>query len=240
MGEGLRIDVDRVRQILEENTRKGARFSMRGLSKRAGLQRDTVYDIIRGRNANPTLEVIDSLARALDLDLSTFMLGKGSEAQRLAGEYIEVRGAVQAGVWRESTEWDEDERYQIVVGPSPYPLARRFALKVVGDSMDQVYPEGTLLDCLSMYDLPEEPETGEHVIVERICFDGTRELTVKEFYVAPDGKQWLLARSNNPEFQAPIPAHNGDPKIEETRVCALVIGSYQPTKSFRRRMGPLN
>lgn len=147
---------------------------------------------------------------------------------------VEVTGAVAAGVWRETSEWPQSERYEIVVGPTPFPRARRFGLETRGLSMDLVFPPGTILDCVSIFDLSVAPETGDFVIVERIRVDGMRELTVKEYLRESTGRTWLVPRSTAPEFQAPIEIgmpdrdHDND---ESVRVIAYVIGSYQPRTS---------
>jgi len=152
---------------------------------------------------------------------------------------VEVTGSVAAGVWRETTEWPQSDRFEIVVGPSPFPKARRFGLRVDGHSMDQVFAPGTLLDCLSIFDLGIEPASGDLVIVERQRADGMRELTVKEYQRDEDGRTWLLPRSTKPEFQAPIEVGVPDADHEDdgyVQVIAFVIGSYQPHASRLLRM----
>jgi SOS-response transcriptional repressor LexA len=144
---------------------------------------------------------------------------------------VEVTGSVAAGVWREANEWPEADRFEIVVGPSPFPNARRYGLRVDGSSMDLLFASGTLLDCLSIFDLNIEPANGDLVIVERQRPDGMRELTVKEFRSDDDGRSWLLPRSSKPEFQSPIEfgLPDADHETDEcVQVIAFVIGSYQP------------
>ena len=156
---------------------------------------------------------------------------------------VEVTGSVAAGVWQETTEWPQSERFEIVVGPSPFPKARRFGLRVDGYSMDTIFAPGTLLDCLSIFDLGVEPATGDLVIVERQRADGMRELTVKEYQRDEAGRSWLIPRSSKPEFQTPIevglpnPDHDTD---EYVQVIAFVIGSYQPHASRLLRMAGKN
>lgn len=147
---------------------------------------------------------------------------------------VEVTGSVAAGVWRETTEWPQSDRFEIVVGPSPFPRSRRFGLRVDGHSMDLIFAPGTLLDCLSIFDLGIEPANGDFVIVERQRPDGMRELTVKEFQREDDGRSWLLPRSSRPEFQSPIEVGlpDADHETDEcVQVIAFVIGSYQPHAS---------
>ncbi|MEP4730258.1 XRE family transcriptional regulator [Parasphingorhabdus sp.] len=162
----------------------------------------------------------------LDLD-NVHIRGNKNDDDRL----VKVTGSVAAGVWTETSEWPEAEQFEILVSPSPFPKARRFGLRVDGFSMDQVFPDGTILDCVSIFDIEMEPENGDLVIVERVRSDGMHELTVKEFERGDEGRTWLLPRSTKPEFQTPIEIgipdieHSGDDQIQ---VIAYVVGSYQP------------
>lgn len=152
---------------------------------------------------------------------------------------VEVTGSVAAGEWRESVEWPESDRFEIVVEASPFPKARRFGLRVDGFSMDLDFAPGTLLDCISIFDIAIKPESGDFVIVERVRDDGLRELTVKQYRRDENGRTWLLPRSTRPEFQSPLEIgipdhdHSGDDRVQ---VIAYVIGSYQPHASRLIRM----
>jgi SOS-response transcriptional repressor LexA len=152
-------------------------------------------------------------------------------SQASLGGIVEVIGSVEAGLWSEVNDWPEADRFEIVVGPSPFPSARRYGLRADGSSMDLLFAPGTLLDCLSIFDLGIEPANGDFVIVEHVRADGLRELTVKEYYCDQEGRCWLVPRSSKPEFQAPIEIgsadhnHDGDDRVQ---VIAYVIGSYQP------------
>jgi phage repressor protein C with HTH and peptisase S24 domain len=156
---------------------------------------------------------------------------------------VEVTGSVAAGVWQETAEWPQSDRFEIVVEASPFPKARRFGLRVDGYSMDQDFAPGTLLDCISIFDISIAPESGDFVIVERVRSDGMRELTVKQYQRDEDGRTWLLPRSTKPEFQSPIEVgtpdhdHNGDDRVQ---VIAYVIGSYQPHASRLIKMARKN
>lgn len=146
-----------------------------------------------------------------------------------AGPRLFVKGEVAAGVWKEAFEWDRDqwEPYQ---GGSHIdaPLEARFGLIASGESMNAVYPPGTILDCVSCIHADiTEFRSGQRVIVVRRRFDGEVEATVKEYLVTADGV-WLVPRSDNPAFQSPIPLGDGDPEIEETAIVAVVKGSYRP------------
>ena len=69
---GRPIDMDRVRAVLRKAVKPVGAHSQRGLARKAGLDRDAVYDIIQGRNRNPSVNVLAALAAAIDRDLSVF------------------------------------------------------------------------------------------------------------------------------------------------------------------------
>jgi transcriptional regulator with XRE-family HTH domain len=74
------IDMDRVRDVLRRSVKPAGTYSQRGLAREAGLDRDAVYDIIQGRNRNPSLNVLASLAAAMETDLSVFGVEVRAEA----------------------------------------------------------------------------------------------------------------------------------------------------------------
>lgn len=172
-----------------------------------------------------------ALAQLADMageSVSEFLGGPGSKIVPTADRMFMVKGRVKAGVWEEAWQWEEEQWFPYIGGLHvDVPDDRRFGLQVEGDSMDQKYPHGTILDCVTIHELGA-PHSGRNVVVIRKRFDGSVEATVKEFVIAPDGKQWLVPRSNNPAFQTPIALGEEDPGIEEVSVLALVVGSYRP------------
>lgn len=179
--------------------------------------------------AMPDPSAIAQLAELAGEDVRSFLGGNQSDTTFVkAGQRLMVKGAVAAGVWVDAFEWPEDEwtpytgGNHVSVDPS-----RRFGLRVEGDSMNMVYPHGTILDCVSIFN-SEVPRTGQRVVVIRKRVDDGLEATVKEFVVDADGRQWLVPRSHNPAFQTPIAIDQPQEGIEETRIVALVVGSYRP------------
>lgn len=141
-----------------------------------------------------------------------------------------VNASVEAGVWREAVEWNDERSFVIENMPSPIPAGSRFGLRVEGFSMDLDYQPGTVLDCISIFKNGVQPQTGDHVIAENRRADGLRELTVKEL-VIEDGRYFLQPRSTRPEHQgrievgAPSEDHFGDDGIN---VIAFVVNHYPP------------
>ena len=78
------VDMERVRSVLRGAVRPAGSFSQRGLAREAGLDRDSVYDIVQGRNKNPSLRVLAALARAMGSDLTVFGIEMRSEAPSAA------------------------------------------------------------------------------------------------------------------------------------------------------------
>lgn len=144
---------------------------------------------------------------------------------------LHVRGSVQAGQWSEAMEWPADE-WQRITLPRPDGHRAYFGLRVKGPSMNQVYPEGTILVCVPFHDYDHALNEGDHVIVQR-WEAGQVEATVKELRQSGDGGIWLWPRSDHPEHQTPIalPKNGKDhPEYEgsnEIRVVAVVVADYR-------------
>jgi len=66
------VDLERIRDVLRGALRPAGTWSGRGLAREAGLNRDAVYDIVAGRNDNPSIKALTALAQALGEDLSIF------------------------------------------------------------------------------------------------------------------------------------------------------------------------
>lgn len=139
-------------------------------------------------------------------------------------EVVRITGAVQAGIWQDSVQWQEVEQWDVPLirlnENAPLP---DFALEVRGTSMNLVYPEGTILYCISYGKGGPSLESGRRVIVHRKREDGLVEATAKEVLIE-NGNMWLCPRSGDPRHQTPIEV--GQDGVEEVVVAALVVGSY--------------
>lgn len=142
---------------------------------------------------------------------------------------LKVAAAVAAGVWREQTEWPQDEQYDIEVGPSPIPGAERFAVQMQGASMNKVIPPGSDLECLRVgFNADVVPQVGQLVIACREAH-GLTEMTCKR--LDRDGDEWILrAESYSPEFQEPIrlgPVSSDIYVDNEIRIIGIVVRAQQ-------------
>jgi len=145
---------------------------------------------------------------------------------------VAVVGGVQAGLFKEALETPPEQRGTLFVPVNmPYANKPLKGFKVVGDSMNAWYPDGSfVVVCPSIY-LGEGwlPATGQHVLVQRRNEWGEFEATVKE--VAYDGDDLLLwPRSHNPSFHKPWRISgpkeiDPDSSEEPIRVTGLVVWS---------------
>jgi transcriptional regulator with XRE-family HTH domain len=177
----------------------------------------------------PEADKLTQLARMAGESVGSFIGGSSAEkpSDTLLGRFW-VRGAVAAGVWTVAYEWPQTD-WVAYSGVANIDVAEgaRFGLRVDGESMNQIYPDGTILDCVRLDEFSRELQSGQRVIVERRRHDEI-EATVKEYLRDDTGKEWLVPRSNRPEFQAPIPANDPGVGIDDVQIVAIVIGSYRP------------
>ncbi len=193
------------------------------LSLAVGKSPTLVRDLLE-KTADTKLSTIYRLADELGVEISDLLR---SDFQPIpAGPELFVKGQVQAGNWVEAYEWPAEEWQTLAGRPDiSVPNQFRFFLRVAGDSMDEVYPEGTFVECLSIFAEPEITP-GKRVIAVRARADGLIEATVKEVRMV-DGKVWLAPRSRNPQHQAFAVDDVGD-GIEEVRIVAPVVSSVRP------------
>lgn len=120
-----------------------------------------------------------------------------------------IVGVVQAGAWREAIEFPPDEQEQFPVPPNT-PNFDVQAFIVRGTSMDQVFPDGTVVLVAGTIANRINPRGGDYVLVQRTDADGLIEASLKQYVVDVDGTKWLWPRSNDPRFQAPLAVDEND------------------------------
>lgn len=147
--------------------------------------------------------------------------------QRL-GPQVFVKGDVAAGIWKEAWEYEPDE-WAAFTGRADVsaPLRSRFGLRVVGDSMNDLYPPGTIIECVE-YDGSYPIPTGKRVVVQRVRSGTEIETTVKEYVRSEDGVEWLVPRSSNPAFQMPVRVDDPGSGIDQINIIAVVVASVRP------------
>lgn len=217
--------------------------SMAAIAKGLGLKGASSYQ----RYETDHLYKKSSLPLTTVLALSKLLVGKGSppitedEVLSLAGldnlSRLQVRalddhkivwciGEVAAGVWRDAFEWPRDEwlPFPMALLDKRYPEADRSALRVRGDSMDQLYPDGSYVVFVRLADIGRKPQPGDRVVVLRHRH-GQTEATVKEYTRDGGKRRWLVPRSTNPSHTA-IDLNRKDAG-EDFEIVGLVVGSQR-------------
>lgn len=192
------------------------------LAELIGVEQPTVQRWEKGKR-EPSFDQLFSLATALGVDPSSLL---DPIAAIPLGPRLFVKGEVAAGVWRQANELPETD-WQAFTGRSDVAAnpEHRFGLRVRGDSMDLIYPPGTIIECVSVFG-HAEIAPGKRVVVVRIREDGDCEATVKEL-VEMDGAMWAVPKSSNPAHSA-IKLDEPEPGITETRIAAVVVASVRP------------
>lgn len=139
---------------------------------------------------------------------------------------VEVIGQVQAGAWTEAWEWPHDDRYNVPIpDDSAWQAFRLIGAETRGPSMNQRYPEGTVVVVTDYSERGAALQVGRRYLIERERVDGLREMTVKKLWRDEDGTYWLLPESDDPRFQEPIPVDGADG--ETIRILGRVVYAVQ-------------
>jgi len=215
-----------VMRIRLKEFREKLALSQEEMAGKLGVSVSQISRWESGSNNIPSVKLPD-LARAYHCRVGD-IFDDSDEDFLQPGPTLYVQGAVQAGHFIEAWQVPEDEweRYTGRADISA-PLQRRFGLRVVGESMNEVYPSGTILDCVA-YDGLEPIPNGKRVIVQRQRWHDGTETTVKEYFRDAEGIEWLVPRSSNPAFQSPFRCDQPGDDIEEIRIIAIVVASIRP------------
>lgn len=147
---------------------------------------------------------------------------------------IEVRGSVQAGVWRDAIEWPQADWYAITVPvDQAYAGMRRYGLLVEGESMNKIFPDGSIVVAINLSEVGRMPKTGEIVVaIRRSTRTGEFEATVKAVQVRDDGEIILWPQSTDPDhvqpIRVPVQVQEDHAGMPDVMIQALVVASYRP------------
>lgn len=205
-----------------EALRKKRGLSQAKLAELVGVEQPTIQRWEKGKRL-PDLDSLTALAAALGVSAGSLL--DGGVLQSL-GPTLFVKGEVAAGVWNSAAQWPESE-WQTFTGRADVTSSaqHRFGLRVRGDSMDLLYPPGTIVECVSLFGRAEATP-GKRVVIVRKNDQQEYEATVKEL-VEQDGELWAVPRSTNLGHR-PFKLSEAEPGILETRIIAVVVASIRP------------
>lgn len=173
-------------------------------------------------------------ARKYKVSLDWLLTGRGDmRGQGVIPAEIEVAGLpivgeIRAGHWLETAFVDAPgEPEMLAVARDPrFPRARQYALRVIGDSMDLDYPDGSYVTCVDFAESGLAVKEGLTVHVERQRSAGQLvEITLKAVERAR-GKLILVPHSSNPLHQ-PISFDGSDADVV---IRGVVTGGWRQTR----------
>ena len=151
--------------------------------------------------------------------------GSGAVPVQNAVVGLPVLGVIQAGHWLETSHMEEhmDGDFLPAARDERFPYATQYALRVVGDSMNLDYPDGSYVTCVDFAESGLEIIPGITVHVERQRAAGQLiEITLKRIELR-GGKLMLVPRSTNTMWQ---PIHF-TPDDTEVVIKGVVTGGWQ-------------
>jgi len=171
-------------------------------------------------------------AKKFGVNLDWLLTGRGDMLRtgvvpiELEQTGLPVVGRIQAGHWLDVTVLEPQTEEFLPVARDPrYPRVRQYALQVLGDSMNIMFPEGSYVTCIDFAEsgLPLRDHMVVHV-ERRINGGQLVEITLKVVETHA-GRTCLVPKSTNPAW---FPYYI-DASAEDTEVVVkgLVTGKYE-------------
>lgn len=224
---------DRIRAL---RVRSG--LTMADVAKRGGWATASSYqryeDPARFRKQWLPMDIADRLIKALvgqgspqitTAEVLALAQLQGAASPRLinSSRVVEVIAVVEAGVWREAVELPPEERKHFPAPDLPgYEGIQVFGLEVRGQSMNKVYPDGSIAFFVRPEDLA--PQEG-HIVVAVAKRGDLYETTLKELRRDKKGRMALYPLSTNANHQKPIyPDQAGAESVE---IIGVAIAKFE-------------
>jgi len=196
-------------------------LSQTDLGEKVGMKQQGIQSIEDGKSERP--RKLRELAVALETT-QEWLLGEAepthflvSEELRPVDKSVPVIGEVAAGLWLEVGPMPEDPQEWLPIMPVMGSRTKGvYSLRVRGNSMDKIAPEGAYIICLDIGESGAAVRDGDLVVVERRRVqEQLREVTVKRVRSTKRGFE-LLPESNDPRWK-PI-AWNRDEADGDTEI----------------------
>lgn len=196
----------------------------------AGIHPNTLYHFLKGETQSLQQDTIEALATAAGVHPS-IIFSEGAVPLASSTTSITVVGTAEADVWVESMEWPPEKRFTFSLPDQERFSNGVYGLMVRGESMNDEYPDGSIVFVVDIDDYKEKLVNGDHVVCQRRDSDGQIETTIKELVFDATGAAWLWPRSKDPRHQQPlaIPASGllGQPLTAALtlRISGFVVGA---------------
>lgn len=171
------------------------------------------------------LDKAEILAARLGVPPLALIQGPEVVEVRAPSRHLSVLGEVAAGVWMEHETFDldgaEPEIYPFAVPTdSRYDPAAMYVLRVRGNSINKICPDGSHLVCIERGAFGRSFQEGDWVVAQRRR-GALVERTVKQVQKDDQGRWILQPASHDPRFQEPV--RLGETDEEEVEVVAFVL-----------------
>lgn len=186
---------------------------MKAASLTAKLGETFIRDALK-RDKEPAHANLQKIRQAIGLSQPTTVRVEG----------LTIEGKAQAGAFLDISIFDDDYEKPILHAPrnTKFPDARQYALQIIGDSMDEVFPDGSYVICVNWADTGARFKNGMRLHVERHQGQLT-EVTVKKL-VIENGSMFLEPESRNPAHKRlELP----DDEFSDVVVKGLIVASYR-------------
>lgn len=186
---------------------------MKAASLAAGLGETFIRDALK-RDKEPAHANLQKLRESIGL----------SQPAPVSVQGLVVEGKAQAGAFLDISVFDEDYDKPILHAPrsTKFPEARQYALQIVGDSMNKVFPDGSYVICANWADTGMRFKHGTRLHVERHQGQLT-EVTVKRL-VIEEGNMFLEPESYNTAHKR-LELHHDE--YSDIVVKGVVVATYR-------------
>jgi transcriptional regulator with XRE-family HTH domain len=201
--------------------RKQAGMTQADLAKKVGVHQATVSKWEQGDDipGGDTLSILASLFKVHPNEIT----GIGVDAKSPVGRRVQIIGEIAAGEWAETHEIDEPFFTTVPGLPSRFDRVQLQGFRVKGDSMNMVYPDGSIVYVAPIGAVSSWPKSGQVVMVMHHKH-GETEATLKEYVENEHGKL-LWPRSTHPAHQAPLDYKAKRGPDEEVVITGVVVAA---------------
>lgn len=208
---------ERLRKLVAERN-----VSKAELSRLSGIPYDSVNKYLRGDVDQPRGNTMQKLAAALDTT-ELYLTNGLTDRKPIPSNPVPFRGTVAAGVWLEAGEMELEPGDWLPFNPVPqFPADSVYCVRVRGDSLDRVAPDGSTLVCVDLIKGNITIRQGDLVIVQRSREQGGLiEVTAKRVHQVPGGYE-LRPESTNPRWKPIFLDRHNHSDIETISVLARV------------------
>lgn len=201
-----------------KKSREALRLSKAEVARRVGVKSRQAATLWENGTAEPTAENLRKLSVILNVDYDWLATGRKAKPGVVLG--LELHGEAAGGVWMEIPENQDREFPRVPVAPDPaYPADCQYALRVRGNSVNQIVPDGGIIVCVDIMGAGIDARDGDLVVVERRR-GSTVETTVKRLKRGTNGSE-LWPVSSDPDHQEKLTV--GRAKGVEVAMKAVVI-----------------